>query len=227
VKKHHSGQASAKATQLDLPRVAVRGAVRSAAEAVPPALLSAYPERKVPAVPPPAELARVASQSAFCHSQLCLEIKYNLPYYMRKSDLMRYLRGQHDFWWAKYSVLYDKNAYTYPTTRTSQGWDYTNAAKEMLSRCKLYDSLFTQVLKLDLTHVADFGTYCKLCFVELNKLKPAFPDAPCSQSVFEASVKDVMKFVLRQAPAGFDPHSVALEAGGAGRGAHDEEAPEE
>ena len=135
-----------------------------------------YPERKSPAVPPPAELARVPSSSAYCFSQLCLEIKYNLPYYLRKSDLMRYLRDQHDLWWAKYTVLYEKDAYTFPTTRTASGWDYTNSAKEMLSRCKLFDSLFTQVLKLDLCHVNDFGTYCKMVFLELNKLKPAFPE---------------------------------------------------
>lgn len=173
-------------------------------EAGPPSVpLGKYPERTTWTVPPPAELARVPSSSAFCFSQLCLEIKYNLPYYLRKSDLMRYLRTQHDYWWARYGDLYEKNAFTYPTSKTSTGWDYTNAAKEMLSRCKLHDSMFTQVLKLDLTHVTEFGTYCKLVFLELNKLKPAFPDSPCSQQVFEQSVRDIMKFVLKQAPSGF------------------------
>lgn len=170
----------------------------------PPSGDPVYPERRVRAVPPPAELARVPSSSAFCQSQLCLEIKYNLPYYLRKADLMRYLRGEHDRWWAKYSLLYERNAYTYPTSRTSQGWDYTNAAKEMLSRCKLHDSLFTQVMRLDLMHVGDFGSYCKLVFLEMNRLKPAFPESPSSQSVFDGTVRDVMKFVLKQAPADFD-----------------------
>lgn len=164
-----------------------------------------YPTRKTRAVPPPAELARVPSSSAYCHSQLCLEIKYNLPYFLRKSDLMRYLRAQHDYWWKRYTVLYDKSAYTYPTSRTGSGWDYTNAAKEMLSRCKLYDSLFTQVLKLDLTHVDEFGSYCRMVFLEINKLKPAFPDAPCSHDVFAESVRELMKFVLQQAPDDFEP----------------------
>ena len=173
--------------------------------ASPAALAPVYPERKTHAVPPPAELAKVPSSSAYCQSQLCLEIKYNLPYYLRKSDLMRYVRSEHDRWWGKYTLLYERNAYTYPTSRSSAGWDYTNAAKELLSRCKLFDSLFTQVLKLDLMHVNDFGTYCKLVFLEINRLKPAFPEAPCSQSVFESSVRDVMKFVLKQAPAEFRP----------------------
>lgn len=162
-----------------------------------------YPERRQHAVPPPAELARIPAQNAYCHGQLCLEIKYNLPYYLRKSDLMRFLRDRHDHWWALYSDLYQRNAYTYPTSRTPSGWDYTNQAKEMLSRCKLYDSLFTQILKLDLTHVQDFGAYCKLIFAELNKLKPAFPEAPASQQVFEQSLKEIMKFVMKQAPADF------------------------
>ena len=169
-----------------------------------------YPERKGRAVPPPAELAKVPASNAYCYSQLCLEIKYNLPYYLRKSDLMRFLREQHDFWWAKYTLLYEKDAYTYPTSRMAAGWDYTNAAKEMLSRCKLFDSLFTQVLKLDLCHVNDFGAYCKMVFLELNKLKPAFPEAPCSQGVFELSVKDIMKFILKQAPVGFSTDPVDL-----------------
>ena len=77
-----------------------------------------YPELKKRSVPPPAELARVPSSNAYCYSQLCLEIKYNLPYYLRKSDLMRYLREQHDFWWAKYTLLYEKSAYSFPTSRT-------------------------------------------------------------------------------------------------------------
>jgi hypothetical protein len=41
-------------------------------------------------------------------------------------------------------------------------------------------------------------------FLEINKLKPAFPDAHCSHEVFEQSVRDIMKFVLRQAPEGFE-----------------------
>lgn len=192
------------------PRDPDTAAPSSGGGAAPALRFGAYPERKTRAVPPPAELASVPSSSAHCFSQLCLEIKYNLPYYLRKSDLMRYLRDQHDFWWAKYTALYERDAFTYATTKTAHGWDYTNAAKEMLSRCKLYDSLFTQVLKLDLCHVADFGTYCKMVFLELNKLKPAFPDAPCSQQVFEASVRDIMKFVLRQAPADFDQDPAEL-----------------
>ena len=193
--------------------------------AVPVTPPGSYPERKTRAVPPPAELAKVPSSSAYCFGQLCLEIKYNLPYYLRKSDLMRYLRDQHDFWWAKYSALYERDAYTYPTTKSSQGWDYTNAAKEMLSRCKLHDSMFTQVLKLDLCLVADFGTYCKMVFLELNKLKPAFPDSPSSQQVFESSVKDLMKFVLKQAPADFqqDPAELERIARSAGNGADGDE----
>ena len=163
-----------------------------------------YPVWKTRAVPTPSELAKVPSPNAYCQSQLCLEIKYNLPYYLRKADLMRHLREQHDHWWGRYTSLYEKSAYTYPTNRTGSGWDYTNAAKEMLSRCKLYDSLFTQVLKLDLTHVDDFGAYCKLVFLELNKLKPAFPQAQCSQEVFEEAVRALMKFVLKQAPEDFD-----------------------
>jgi hypothetical protein len=163
-----------------------------------------YPVWKTRALPTPSELAKVPSPNAFCQSQLCLEIKYNLPFYLRKADLMRHLREQHDHWWGRYTALYEKSAYTYPTNRTGSGWDYTNAAKEMLSRCKLFDSLFTQVLKLDLTHVDDFGIYCRLVFQELNKLKPAFPTAPSSQSVFEESVRSLMKFVLRQAPDGYD-----------------------
>jgi len=188
--------------QLKMP---VTGGPATAPQPGPPTVpIGEYPERKTRMVPPPAELARVPSSNTFCFSQLCLEIKYNLPYYLRKSDLMRYLRDQHDYWWGKYTVLYEKDAYTYPTTRNSQGWDYTNAAKEMLSRCKLHDSLYTQILKLDLTNVSDFGTYCKMVFLELNKLKPAFPDSQCSQAVFEAAVKDIMKFVLRQAPPDFN-----------------------
>jgi hypothetical protein len=169
-----------------------------------------YPERRTRAVPHPTELAKVPSSNVYCHGQLCLEIKYNLPYYLRKSDLMRYLRAEHDRWWAKYSVLYERNAYVYPTSKTASGWDYTNSAKEMLSRCKLYDSLFTQVLKLDFTHVNEFGSYCKMVFLELNKLKPAFPDSPCSQSVFESSIRDIMKYVLKQAPNDFDAGQVDL-----------------
>ena len=57
-----------------------------------------------------------------------------------------------------------------------------------------------QALKLDLTHVDDFGAYCKMVFVEISKLKPAFPEAPCSQLVFEQCIKELMKFVLKQAP---------------------------
>lgn len=171
-----------------------------------------YPERHTHAVPPPAELARIPTSNAYCYSQLCLEIKYNLPYYLRKSDLMRFLRDKHDRWWEKYSELYHKDQYTYPTSKTPSGWDYTNAAKEMLSRCKLYDSLFTQVLKLDLTHVQDYGTYCKMVFVELNKLKPAFPTAACSQAVFETSIKEIMKFVLQQAPDDFEDEDTTLTA---------------
>ena len=176
-----------------------------------PAALGSYPETKA-RVPVSGPITKAPPSTVFCYSQLCLEIKYNLPYYLRKCDLMRYLREQHDFWWAKYTALYERDAYTYPTSRTGQGWDYTNAAKEMLSRCKLFDSLFTQVLKLDLAHVGDFGAYCKMVFLEINKLKPAFPDAPCSHVVFEHSVRDVMRFVLRQAPAGFpqDPSDFDL-----------------
>ena len=172
-----------------------------------------YPEPKTRPVQPGA-ITRAPPATVSCFSQLCLEIKYNVPYYLRKCDLMRYLREQHDFWWARYTALYERDAYTYPTTRTSSGWDYTNAAKEMLSRCKLHDSLFTQVLKLDFTHIADFGSYCKMVFLEINKLKPAFPDAQCSHEVFEQSVRDVMKFVLKQAPDGFqsDPSEFALNA---------------
>ena len=171
-----------------------------------------YPVRKTRTVPPPSELAKVPSPNAFCQSQLCLEIKYNLPYYLRKSDLMRHLRDQHDHWWGRYTALYNKSAYTFPTSKTSSGWDYTNAAKEMLSRCKLFDSLFMQVLKLDLTHLDDFGTYCKMVFLEINKLKPAFPSAPCSQEVFEESVKGLMKFVLKQAPENYDTGEMEPEA---------------
>ena len=47
--------------------------------------------------------------------------------------------------------------------------------------------------------------------LELNKLKPAFPDAPCSQQVFESSVKDIMKFVLKQAPSDFQQDPSELE----------------
>ncbi len=185
---------------------------RSGALDIPAAVpFGSYPERKVRAVPPPAELARVPSSAAYCFSQLCLEIKYNLPYYLRKSDLMRFLRDRHDYWWARYSSLYERDAFTFPTTRTSQGWDYTNAAKEMLSRCKLFDSLFTQVLKLDLCHTNDFGTYVKLVLLEMNKLKPAFPDAPCSQQVFEASMKDILKYVMQQAPSGFDAQALHFD----------------
>ncbi|MEM7245266.1 MAG: hypothetical protein AAF533_07965 [Acidobacteriota bacterium] len=164
-----------------------------------------YPIRKARTVPPPAELAKVPSSNAYCYSQLCLEIKYNLPYYLRKSDLMRQVRAQHDYWWGQYTLLYEKSAYTFPTDKTGTGWDYTNSAKAMLSRCKLFDSLFTQVLKLDLTHVDDFGTYCKMVFLEINKLKPAFPENPSSQSVFDESVRHLMKFVLKQAPDDFEP----------------------
>ena len=167
-----------------------------------------YPVWKSRTVPTPSELAKVPSPNAFCQSQLCLEIKYNLPYYLRKADLMRHLRGQHDKWWGKYTELYERSAFTYPTPRTGSGWDYTNASKGMLSRCKLYDSLFTAVLKLDITHVDDFGTYCRMVFVELNKLKPAFPLAPSSQAVFNGAVKDLMKFILRQAPEGYDVSTV-------------------
>ena len=172
-----------------------------------------YPEPKPRPATPPA-ITRAPPATVACFSQLCLEIKYNVPYYLRKCDLMRYLREQHDFWWARYTGLYERDAYTYPTSRTASGWDYTNAAKEMLSRCKLFDSLFTQVLKLDLTHVGDFGSYCKMVFLEINKLKPAFPDAQCSHEVFEHSVREVMKFVLRQAPDGFhaEPSEFVLNA---------------
>ena len=169
-----------------------------------PAPVDVYPEH-TPRVIPAGPITKAPPSTVFCFGQLCLEIKYNLPYYLRKCDLMRYLRDQHDTWWANYTQLYERDAYTYPTTRTSQGWDYTNAAKEMLSRCKLFDSLFTQILKIDLAHVDEFGIYCKLVFLEINKLKPAFPDTPCSQSVFETSVRDVMKYVLRQAPPGYAP----------------------
>jgi hypothetical protein len=175
------------------------------------ASFGSYPEpRARPTAPVP--ITKAPPSTVFCSSQLCLEIKYNIAYYLRKCDLMRYLREQHDFWWANYTGLYERDAYTYPTSRNAQGWDYTNAAKEMLSRCKLYDSLFTQVLKLDLAQVSDFGTYCKLVFLEINKLKPAFPDSPCSQLVFEHSVRDAMRCVLRQAPAGFpqDPADLGL-----------------
>lgn len=181
------------------------------ARLLPQGPFGSYPEpRGRPAAP--ASITKAPPSTVFCSSQLCLEIKYNIAYYLRKCDLMRYLREQHDLWWAKYTGLYERDAYTYPTSRTAQGWDYTNAAKEMLSRCKLYDSLFTQVLKLDLAQVTDFGTYCKLVFLEINKLKPAFPDAPCSQTVFEHSVRDAMRCVLRQAPAGFpqDPAELGL-----------------
>lgn len=192
-----------RASEAELSPDAAAAAAAPAPESAPPSVpFGKYPERSTWTVPPPAELAKVPSSQAFCFSQLCLEIKYNLPYYLRKCDLMRFLREQHDFWWGRYSALYEKNAFTYPTSRTSTGWDYTNAAKEMLSRCKLHDSMFTQVLKLDLTHVTEFGSYCKLVFLELNKLKPAFPDSPCSQQVFEQSVREIMKFVLKQAPTG-------------------------
>ena len=172
-----------------------------------------YPEPKARPVMP-AAITRAPPATVSCFSQLCLEIKYNVPYYLRKCDLMRYLREQHDFWWGRYTALYERDAYTDPTSRTASGWDYTNAAKEMLSRCKLFDSLFTQVLKLDLTHVGDFGSYCKMVFLEINKLKPAFPDAQCSHEVFEQSVREVMKFVLRQAPDGFqaEPSEFVLNA---------------
>lgn len=197
--------------QLESQLEAVRPSPAATDAGPAPVPFGEYPERKARTVPPPAELASVPSSNAHCFSQLCLEIKYNLPYYLRKSDLMRFLREQHDFWWAKYSALYERDAYTFPTTRTSHGWDYTNSAKEMLSRCKLHDSLFTQVLKLDLCHVGDFGAYCKMVFLELNKLKPAFPDAPCSQQVFEVSVKEIMKFVLKQAPPDFQHDGDELE----------------
>jgi hypothetical protein len=131
-----------------------------------------------------------------CHHKLCFEMKYRTSLYLMKSDLLAHLRELHRVWWQRYEQLYEKGSYRLPSRTAASGWDYSIAAKEMLTRCRMFDALYNKVLEIDLVVVKEFGDYCKRVFMEINKLRPAFPDSPESVGVFDLEARDLRKFVM-------------------------------
>ena len=125
-------------------------------------------------------------------------MRYRPHLYLVKADLLGHLRDSHCLWWSRYEDIYEKGTHLVASKTSSNGVDYSNVAKEMLTRCRMYDNLFNSLLGFDLLQVNDFGNYCKRVFQEINKLKPAFPDSPASVGVFDATVREFRKFVMKQ-----------------------------
>jgi hypothetical protein len=133
-----------------------------------------------------------------CQSKPCIELKHRRRLYLMKSEMLRFLREQHRHWWERYERLYDKGAHMRPQRNGNEEWEYSEAAKELLTRCRMFDNLYNNLLTIDLMMVDDFGNYCKRVFTEINKIKPAFPESAVSVGVFDVTLRDVRKFVMMQ-----------------------------
>jgi hypothetical protein len=138
-----------------------------------------------------------------CFYQLCLEIKYIPEFYHLKSELVLYLRREHEKWWKRYDDIYKKGLYITRLSGSKNGWDYSSPAKEMLTRCRIYDNLYERIVGIDLFKVEDFGQYCKTIFSEINRLRPAFPDSSMSQLSFDQTARELRKYVMMQSNGGF------------------------
>jgi hypothetical protein len=134
----------------------------------------------------------------YCQTRPCVELKHRLHLFLMKSEMLRHLREEHRRWWHQYDRLYAKGSVQEPSRNGGRSWDYSEPAKEMLTRCRMYDNLYNNLLTIDLMLVEDFGNYCKRVFTEINKLKPAFPEAAISVGVFDQTVRDLRKFVMLQ-----------------------------
>ena len=121
--------------------------------------------------------------------------------YLMKSDLLRHVREEHDRWWARYDRLYERGGHIRGNgngRRPDALPEYTPAAEEILTRCRAHDNLFNGVATIDLTTVKDFGSYCRLVFLEIQKLKPAFPGSAVSVGVLDQTARELRKFVMKQ-----------------------------
>jgi hypothetical protein len=132
-----------------------------------------------------------------CEYMQCFEMRYRAALYLMKSDLLRHLREEHDRWWARYERLYERGMHLLGTNGSGRA-QYTPVAQEMLTRCRMHDNLFNSVMTIDLTTVKDFGNYCRRVFLEINKLKPAFPESAVSVGVFDQTVRQLRKLVMKQ-----------------------------
>jgi hypothetical protein len=141
----------------------------------------------------------------------CFEMRYRAPLYLMKSELLRHLREEHDRWWVRYEALYERGAHQLGSNGSSRR-QYTPAAQEMLTRCRMHDNLFNSVMTIDLTTVQDFGNYCRRVFLEINKLKPAFPDSAISVGVFDETARSLRKLVMKQYEA-MEAEGAALAIG--------------
>ena len=146
-----------------------------------------------------------------CEYMQCFEMRYRASLYLMKSDLLRHLREEHDRWWIRYERLYSRGAHITGPDGPSKP-QYTPIAQEMLTRCRMHDNLFNSVMTIDLTTVQDFGNYCRRVFLEINKLKPAFADSAVSVGVFDQTVRQLRKLVMKQYQA-MEAHEEALAVG--------------
>lgn len=133
----------------------------------------------------------------YCYNKPCVELRHKLDLYLMKSELLRYLREEHGRWWSSYEKLYRKGTWR-SSPESSRTVEYSERAKEVLTRCRMLDTLFTSLLPMDLLAVDGFGHYCKLVFLEINRLQPAFPDSASSVTVFDEIVRELRKFVMLQ-----------------------------
>ena len=136
-----------------------------------------------------------------CEHMQCFEMRYRAPLYLMKSDLLRHVREEHDRWWARYDRLYERGGHIRGNgngRRPDALPEYTPAAEEILTRCRAHDNLFNGVATIDLTTVKDFGSYCRLVFLEIQKLKPAFPGSAVSVGVLDQTARELRKFVMKQ-----------------------------
>ena len=149
-----------------------------------------------------------------CFYQLCLELKYVSEFYYLKSELVRYLRLEHEKWWKRYEDLYRKGLFVTKSPGPKPGWDYSSAAKEMLTRCRMYDNLYERIVAIDLFKIDDFGHYCKTIFSEINRLRPAFPDSSISQLSYDQTAKELRKYVMMQSNGNLLCEARSLASGG-------------
>ena len=146
-----------------------------------------------------------------CLYQFCVEVKYKMNLFQFKIDLLKHLRMEYENWAKVYDELYAEGTYTRSAQKRAEGWDYTDKAKEMITRCRMYDNLYNKILLLNLLDLDDFGNYCKKVFIEINKLKPAFSNSISSQSSFDQTVKELRKFVMVQNTATLNEEPVEAE----------------
>ena len=84
-----------------------------------------------------------------CRSLPCKELRHKRDLYLMKSEMLGYLRREHRRYWALYEKLYDHGGWRQEQPDDENEKAYSDRAKELLTRCRMFDNLYTNLVRLD------------------------------------------------------------------------------